>query len=83
MRVSWRRLLHLASTDGVPVRAFWVAVVVGTALNLINQGDAIAHGHPLNWAKIVLTYAVPYAVSTHGALTARSSRPRGASSDSV
>jgi hypothetical protein len=37
MRRAWR----LATSDGIPLRSFKVAVVVGTALNLINQGDAL------------------------------------------
>jgi len=51
-------------------RAALVAVIVGTLLNLINQGDALFGGGDLNFLKIALTYLVPFAVSTHGALTA-------------
>ncbi len=47
-----------------------MAVIVGTLLNLINQGDALFGGGDLNFLKIALTYLVPFAVSTHGALTA-------------
>ncbi len=59
-------------SSGVPQRAFAVAVVVGTVLNLINQGDAVLHGG-LSWPKAILTYLVPFAVSTHGALSTRRS----------
>jgi hypothetical protein len=45
-------------TDGVPRRSFVVALVVGTILNLINQGDALFEGGQVNIAKIILTYAV-------------------------
>jgi len=69
--VIWRRVLVLATTDGVPRRALWVAVAVGTVLNLINQGDALLTGAPLHWIKLLLTYLVPFAVSTHGAVSAR------------
>jgi hypothetical protein len=49
----------------------YVALVVGTVLNLINQGDAIlAMGH-VSWVKIVLTYCVPYAVCTYGAVSSQ------------
>jgi hypothetical protein len=68
---DWRRAVALALANGTPRRAFWVALVVGTILNLINQGDAFVHGGRVNWAKLVLTYLVPFAVSTHGAVTAR------------
>ncbi|KGY06918.1 hypothetical protein NM06_20105 [Vibrio sinaloensis] len=44
-------------------RSIIIAVVVGTLLNLINQGDALATGLSLNWFKVILTYCVPFAVS--------------------
>ncbi|MBI1196242.1 MAG: hypothetical protein GC203_00090 [Phenylobacterium sp.] len=58
-------------SDGVPLRALAVALVVGTVLNLINQGDALLRGGDLHYGKLILTYLVPYAVSTHGAVMAR------------
>jgi hypothetical protein len=71
LRLVWR----CAISDGVPRRSFYVAMLVGTVLNLINQGDALLAGTSLNWAKILLTYAVPYLVSTYGAVSYRLSRP--------
>jgi hypothetical protein len=57
--------------DGVPRRSLWVAIIVGTILNLINQGDALLAGGGLNIAKLLLTYAVPYCVATYGAVSFR------------
>ncbi len=68
---SSRRLWHLCTSNGVPKRSFWVALVVGTILNVINQGDLMMLGDPVNLLKIGLTYAVPYCVATYGAVTAR------------
>jgi len=48
-----------------------IAVVVGTVLNLINQGDALVSEADINWAKLMLTFAMPYAVSTYGAVSVR------------
>ena len=53
-------------------RSAIVAVVVGTILTLLNQGDGLFAG---NWSnalywKIPLTYCVPFLVATYGALTA-------------
>ena len=48
-----------------------MAVVVGTILTLLNQGDNIFTGNwrnDLYW-KIPLTYCVPFCVATFGALT--------------
>jgi len=67
---------RFALTDGVPRRSLYVALVVGTILNLINQGDALYGGGSLNWMKMALTYLVPYAVSTYGAVSYRLSLPR-------
>jgi hypothetical protein len=58
-----RRALSSASAR----RSLVVALVVGTVLNLINQGDALVSGAPLNHWKIALTFIVPFCVSTYGA----------------
>lgn len=65
---AWRLILHYATADGVPLRSLKVAVIVGTALNLINQGDALFGSAPVNWLKLTLTFLMPYAVSTYGAV---------------
>jgi len=49
-----------------------VALNVGTLLMVINQGDVLLSGHltVLIASKILLTYAVPFSVSTYSALAA-------------
>ncbi|HYZ40393.1 MAG TPA: nitrate/nitrite transporter NrtS [Stellaceae bacterium] len=69
--MNWKLVCHCAISDGVPQRSLWVALIVGTILNLINQGDALVTGRPLDVAKLVLTYIVPYLVSTYGAVSFR------------
>ena len=51
-------------------RALRVAILVGVILFAINQLDVVLRGEttPLVVAKIALTFAVPYAVSTYSAL---------------
>ncbi|MFY0609967.1 MAG: nitrate/nitrite transporter NrtS [Hyphomicrobiaceae bacterium] len=44
-----------------------VAIVVGSILNLINQGDAIFSSDSLSLWKLGLTYCVPFCVATYGA----------------
>lgn len=66
-RNSLRRWFDLSVTR----RAGKVAIVVGTALNLINHygvliGESVLAGVA---AQMVLTYVVPYFVSTHGQVT--------------
>lgn len=47
-----------------------VTVLVGSLLNLINQGDALFGGAPLNWGKLLLTFSVPFCVASYGAWSA-------------
>jgi hypothetical protein len=67
----------LKRTFDVPASRRWlvVALIVGTALNLINQGDALLSGaQPVVW-KLILTYAVPFVVASYGSYAAlRSTR---------
>ena len=65
------RACHYAMVDGTPGRALLVAAVVGTVLNLINQGDTLLGFGSINWLKVALTYIVPYCVSTYGAVSYR------------
>jgi hypothetical protein len=53
-------------------RSLLTAVVVGTFLTAINQGNILAHGDfpPALYWKIPLTYCVPFCVATWGALGA-------------
>ena len=68
---DWRVLWEYAVTGGVPARSLAAALVVGTILNLINQGDALFAGKRLDLLKVVLTYIVPYCVTTYGAVSFR------------
>ncbi len=58
-----------ACSNGVPRRSLYVALIVGTILNVINQGDALLGLAAVNWFKLALTYCVPYAVYTFGAVS--------------
>ena len=68
---SWKQYWVYCVSGGVPRRSLIVSVVVGSILNLINQGDALFGGEPVNMATIVLTYIVPYVVATYGAVSYR------------
>jgi hypothetical protein len=65
-----RRICALCFSKGVPKRSALVALLIGSLLNLINQGDALLAGH-VNTLKLLLTYAVPYCVATYGAVSYR------------
>jgi hypothetical protein len=76
-KMRWKAAWVCAVSDGVPRRSLWVALIVGTLLNLINQGDALVAGRPLDLGKLVLTYVVPYFVCTYGAVSLRLRAERG------
>lgn len=73
----WSRTLALCLSDGIPKRSLGVALVVGTILNLINQGDALLGGTDLDFTKIILTFVVPYCVATYGAVSYRLGAAQG------
>jgi hypothetical protein len=65
------QIVSLALSQGIPRRSLVVAVVIGSILNLINQGDALMADAPVNLFKLFLTYIVPYCVATYGAVSLR------------
>jgi len=75
--MSWlSTVCRCCISDGVPRRSLVVALIVGTILNLINQGDVLLGEGHVNLAKIILTFAVPYCVATYGAVSYRMSTSR-------
>ena len=54
--------------DGTPKKAFLTGLVVGTILTTINHGDRIIVGEWPPLLKVILTYCVPYCVTTWGAI---------------
>ena len=64
----------IALEPGIQKRSLIVALVVGSILNLINQGDALFNGETLVIWKLSLTFCVPYCVATYGAVSARKAK---------
>ncbi|MCG8491420.1 MAG: methyl-accepting chemotaxis protein [Sneathiellales bacterium] len=54
----------LVFSKKIIIRACYVAIVAGTALTLINQWDGLFGSGTFSWSKFLLTYCVPYLVST-------------------
>ncbi len=65
------RVYACCVSGGIPGRSLGVAFVVGTILNLINQGDALVGRGDLSFTEIVFTYAVLYCVAIYGAVSYR------------
>ena len=80
-KLSNDNFFSLASSRAVVFRAIKVAIVCGTILVCINHGDKFM-GMALSaedWFKVLLTYLVPYCVSTWsavGAMKANSSQQK-------
>lgn len=62
-----RRLLRAACSRRIVENALRIALVVGTVLNLVNQGDAILAGAGVSWIHLLLNYGVPYCVASYSA----------------
>ena len=69
---SNKNFLTLACSRPVFIRALKVALLVGTMLAFINHGEKILDMSfsAQDWFKILLTYLVPYSVSTWSAVGA-------------
>lgn len=61
------RLLRIASRRQIVLPALKVALVVGTLLNLVNQGGSLLSGEPINLMQMLLNFVVPFCVSSYSA----------------
>jgi len=67
------KICRIALERDIVISSLWVALVVGSILNLINQGEILLSFQlgELNWLKFILTFAVPYLVSTYASVRIR------------
>jgi hypothetical protein len=68
--------LSIASSPPVVKLAVRMSLIVGSLLNLINQGDALFGSRPVDVFKLCLTYLVPYCVATYSATSITLQRRR-------
>jgi hypothetical protein len=65
-----RQAARLTFSGKAVRRSLLVALLVGTALNVINQGPEMLSGTwPVIW-KVALTYVVPFLVASYGTYAA-------------
>ncbi|MFZ2267430.1 MAG: nitrate/nitrite transporter NrtS [Azonexus sp.] len=69
-------VLRTAGQQRILVAALKVALVVGTLLNIINQGGRLLDGLSPSWFHVVLNYLVPYCVSSYSAARNEMTRKR-------
>jgi len=67
-----RELMRAVVADpGIVPRAIKVSAVVGTVLNLVNQGQSLLGGGAISWPHALLNYVVPFCVSAYSAVKVR------------
>ena len=67
------KICKIALEKDIVISSLKVALFVGSVLNIINQGDVLfkMQFENLNWFKALLTFAVPYLVSTYASVRMR------------
>ena len=73
-----QRFWSAAVQKHIVVNACRIALVVGTVLNLINQGEAILAINGISWGHVAMNYLVPYCVATYSAVKNELNRRGGA-----
>jgi hypothetical protein len=61
------RLFHAATSAHIVRNSLKISLVVGTILNLINQGDNLFHGESVSWPHLFMNYLTPYIVASYSA----------------
>ena len=61
----WQRFLRVMVSPKIVGNGVKVSLVVGTMLNLINQGEYLLAGHGLMLGHALLNYAVPFCVACY------------------
>lgn len=64
---SFIRIVSAACSGAIARAAARLSLVVGTALNVINQGDALFGGGDVRWGLVLMNFAVPYCVASYSA----------------
>jgi hypothetical protein len=60
-------VLRLILQPGIARSALKVSLVVGTVLNVINNGEQLWAGHSVSVWRVALNFVVPYCVSSYSA----------------
>lgn len=61
------QLIRIWGQRSVLLGATKVSLVVGTLLNLINQGEVLWGEQLISWWQLFMNYAVPFSVSSYSA----------------
>ncbi len=61
------RFLKTAMSRHIVKNSLKIALVVGSLMNLVNQGENILNGVTISWLHLLLNYLVPYCVASYSA----------------
>ena len=61
----WQRFFRVMASPKIAGNGLKVSLVVGTMLNLVNQGEALLAGQGLMIGHAVLNYLVPFCVAVY------------------
>lgn len=61
----WRRFFGVMASARIAGNSIRVSLVVGTVLNLINQGEYLVAGEGVMVGHMLLNYLVPYGVASY------------------
>lgn len=75
--VPRRTLVQLMVQPRIAKAALRVSLLVGTVLNLVNNGERLWTGHGVNLWQMAMNYVVPFCVSAYSAARVQASRPEG------
>jgi len=70
-------ILRLMFSARIARPALKVAALVGTVLNVVNNGGQLWAGQPVNLWHVALNFLVPYCVSSYSAARNEATRARG------
>ncbi len=62
-----KKLLLTALTPSILESSLKISFVVGSVLNLINQGENFLQSGKISWLHLALNYLVPYCVASYSA----------------
>ena len=65
--IDMTKLMQASLSWYIVKNSLKIALVVGTLLNLINQGESLLHGSKISWFHLLLNYLVPYCVASYSA----------------
>ena len=68
---SIRTMARLICMRDIAFSSLRISLVVGTVLNLINQGGDWFHGEGLHAGHFILNYIVPFCVAAYSAIRTR------------